>query len=276
MSGSALLIITIILLAIVGLLVGIMLVFAGNKFAVEIDPREAEVRSCLPGNNCGACGYPGCDGLAAAIAKGEAPVNKCPVGGTPVAEKISEIMGVEAGAAEKNVAFVRCSGTCDKARDKSVYIGVETCSAAAAVPGKAAKMCQAGCLGFGECTTVCDFDAIHIVDGIAVVDRNKCVACGKCVAICPQHLIEIIPDKSVYAVACNSHDSGKVVKQQCDAGCIGCRLCTKQCETGSISVENNIAHIDYTTCTHCGKCAAKCPAKVIVNRDGKVEIGQSA
>ncbi|HAE44837.1 MAG TPA: ferredoxin, partial [Lachnospiraceae bacterium] len=189
MSGSALLIITIILLAIVGLLVGIMLVFAGNKFAVEIDPREAEVRSCLPGNNCGACGYPGCDGLAAAIAKGEAPVNKCPVGGAPVAEKISEIMGVEAGAAEKNVAFVRCSGTCDKARDKSVYIGVETCSAAAAVPGKAAKMCQAGCLGFGECTTVCDFDAIHIVDGIAVVDRNKCVACGKCVAICPQHLI---------------------------------------------------------------------------------------
>lgn len=266
MSGSALLFITIILLAIVGLLVGAMLVFAGNKFKVEIDPKEAEIRECLPGNNCGACGYPGCDGLAAAIAKGEAPVNKCPVGGAPAADKISAIMGVEAGEVERRVAFVKCAGTCEKAKSNAVYVGIETCSAAAAVPGKGTKACQAGCLGFGECTKVCDFDAIHIVDGIAVVDRNKCVGCGKCADICPQHLISVIPDKSVYAVACNNHDPGKAVRQMCAAGCIGCKICTKQCESKSIWVDTNVAYIDYDTCTHCGKCAAKCPQKVIINR----------
>ena len=179
-------IITIVLLAIVGILIGIMLVFAGNKFKVEVDPREAEVREALPGNNCGACGYPGCDGCAAAIAKGEAPANACPVGGAPVAEKISAIMGVEAGsAADKKVAFVRCAGTCDLAKRTGNYVGIETCSGAQAVPGNGGKACQQGCLGFGECVAQCDFDAIHIVNGIAVVDREKCVGCGKCAKACP-------------------------------------------------------------------------------------------
>ena len=266
MSGSTLLVITIFLLAVVGLMVGIMLVFAGNKFKVEIDPKEEEVRACLPGNNCGACGYPGCDGLAAAIAKGEAPVNKCPVGGAAVAEKISGIMGVDAGAVERKAAFVRCSGTCDMAKENAVYVGPASCSAAAAIPGKGSKACQAGCLGYGECVKVCNFDAIHIKDGIAVVDRHKCVGCGKCVDICPQHMISLIPDSAVYAVACNNRESGKVVRQQCGAGCIGCKLCVRQCEHQSIWVDSNVAHIDYDTCTHCGKCAAKCPQRVIVNR----------
>ena len=137
MSGSALLIITIILLAVVSFLVGVMLVFTGNKFKVEVDPKETAVRGCLPGNNCGACGYPGCDGLAAAIAKGDAPVNKCPVGGAAVAEKISAIMGVEAGSIDKKVAFVKCSGTCEKAYDNANYIGINSCGAAAGGAGPA-------------------------------------------------------------------------------------------------------------------------------------------
>ena len=211
MSSGALLVITIILLGLVALCVGVMLVFAGNKFAVAVDPKESAVRECLPGNNCGACGYPGCDGLAAAIAKGEAPVNKCPVGGAPVATKISEIMGV-----------------------------------------KGEKLCQDGCLGFGECVAQCDFDAIHIVDGIAYVDRTKCVGCGKCAKACPQHLIEIIPDTAVYAVACASRDKGKAVKAQCAAGCIGCRGCVIRCKNGAMTFANNLAHIDYSQCTGTG------------------------
>ncbi len=88
---------SVLVLAIVGLLVGLMLVFVGNKFKVEVDEREAAVRDCLPGNNCGGCGYAGCDAVAAAIVKGEAPVTACPVGGQAVADKISAIMGVTAG-----------------------------------------------------------------------------------------------------------------------------------------------------------------------------------
>lgn len=72
-----------ILVAAVGLFIGVFLGVAGKKFAVEVDEKEVAIREALPGNNCGGCGYPGCDGLAAAIAKGEAPVNRCPVGGEP-------------------------------------------------------------------------------------------------------------------------------------------------------------------------------------------------
>ena len=257
---------TILVLAAVGLLVGLMLVSAGNAFAVETDPKAVAVRECLPGNNCGGCGFAGCDALAEAIAKGEAPVNGCPVGGAAVAEKISSVMGVDAEAAEKRTAFVKCAGTCDAARQNANYIGVMTCEAASQMPGKGVKACQNGCLGYGECVKACKFDAIHIVDGIAKVDRSKCVGCGRCVAACPQKLIELVPDRCVWAVRCSSPQKGALVKQQCSAGCIGCMLCTKFCEAGAITVQNNLAKIDYEKCTACGKCAEKCPAKVIQKR----------
>lgn len=127
-------------------------------------------------------------------------------------------MGVAAEAAEKKVAFVKCAGDCTKAHTKGAYVGIKTCTAAAALPGKGDKVCQQGCLGLGECVSVCEFDAIHIVNGIAKVDRNKCVACGRCAKICPQHLIEIIPDKAEYAVECANTEKGKLVKEQCDTG----------------------------------------------------------
>ena len=161
---------------------------------------------------------------------------------------------------------MRCSGTCDKAVNNSNYVGIRSCSAAAAIPGKGEKLCQDGCLGFGECVAQCDFDAIHIVDGIAYVDRTKCVGCGKCAKACPQHLIEIIPDTAIYAVACASRDKGKAVKAQCSAGCIGCRGCVVRCKNGAMTFANNLAHIDYEKCTGCGDCTFKCPSKVIVNR----------
>ena len=255
---------TVIVLAVVGLLMGLLLVFASETFKVEVDPRETAVRECLPGNNCGACGFAGCDAMAAAIVKGEAPVNGCPVGGAPVGDRIAEVMGVTAGEGqEKRVAFVRCAGTCDVTKNNCNYIGIETCEAAMTLPGKGVKACTYGCLGYGSCTAVCPFDAIHVVNGAARVDRSKCVACGKCVAACPQKLIEIVPDRAPYAVQCSSREKGPFVRKICDAGCIGCGLCVRQCEQGAITLSGNLAHIDYTKCVGCGKCAEKCPAKVI-------------
>ena len=251
--------------AILGLLIGLMLVNVGKKFAVDVDEKEAAIRDCLPGNNCGGCGYAGCDALASAISGGEAPANGCPVGGDAVAEKIAHIMGVEVMHVDRKVAFVKCSGDCDATFKKANYIGIQDCTIATS-NGLDDKSCNYGCLGFGSCVRACPYDAIHIVNGIARVNRRLCKACGKCVKVCPKHLIELIPDSAQYAVRCASPEKGPAVKKNCSAGCIGSSLCVKQCENDAVHVDNFLSKIDYDKCTRCGKCAEKCPTKVIEKR----------
>lgn len=246
-----------------GLFIGVFLGVAGKKFAVEVDEKEAAILESLPGSNCGGCGYAGCAALAEAIAKGEAPVNQCPVGGAPVGEKIAVIMGQEVGESVRKVAFVKCAGTCDKAKQSYEYTGIEDCSMVNMMQNNGPKSCSYGCLGMGSCVKACPFDAIHVVDGIAVVDKEACKACGKCVAACPKGLIELVPYDQKHLVQCSSKDKGKDVMQVCSVGCIGCMMCVKQCEFGAITVENNVAHIDPEKCTNCGKCAEKCPKKII-------------
>lgn len=256
-------IIATLVVSLTGLILGIFLGVMGKKFAVEVDEKQIKVREQLPGNNCGGCGYAGCDALAKAIAAGEAAVGQWPVGGAAVAAKIAEIMGTEAGDEARKTAFVKCAGDCEKAKENYKYSGVKDCSVMPFVPNGGSKTCTFGCMGFGSCVKACDFDAIHIVNGIAKVDKEKCKACGKCVAACPRHLIELIPYDATYKVKCASKDKGKDVIASCSAGCIGCMMCTKQCEHDAITVENNIAHIDYDKCVGCGKCAEKCPKKII-------------
>ena len=247
----------------VGLFIGLFLGFAAKTFEVEVDDHEIKVRELLPGVNCGGCGYPGCDGLASAIAKGEAPANACPVANKETHTKIAEVMGTVIKETEKKVAFVKCVGTCDKTQVIYEYYGVQDCNKVALVPGKGNKKCNYGCMGFGSCVKVCAFDAIHIVDGIAVVDKEKCTGCSTCSAQCPVKLIEMVPAAARHLVACSSLDKGKDVKAACSAGCIACKLCVKACEFDAITVDNNIAYIDYHKCTNCGKCAIVCPVKVI-------------
>lgn len=257
-------IIATILIGCVGLFVGIFLGIAGIKFAVWTDPREEEVLAELPGNNCGGCGYAGCSGLAAAIAKGEAPVNGCPVGGEAVGNKIAGIMGVEAEAGEKMVAFVKCQGDCDKAHSDYEYTGASDCSMLAFVPNGGPKSCNYGCLGFGNCVKACPFEAISVVNGIAVVNKEACKACGKCVAACPKNLIELVPYSSEVHVMCSSLEKGPVVMKACDVGCIGCGICKKNCPSEAIEVTDFLAKIDYSKCTNCGTCKEKCPKKAII------------
>ena len=133
-----------------GVFIGVFLGIAGKKFAVEVDEKEEAILAELPGNNCGGCGYAGCSGLAAAIAKGEAPVGQCPVGGAPVAAKIAAIMGEEAGESVHEVAFVKCAGTCEKAKQAYDYTGITDCQMAAMMQNGGPKGCSFGCLGFGN------------------------------------------------------------------------------------------------------------------------------
>ncbi len=249
--------------ACVGLLIGVFLGFAGIKFKVETDEREEAILGVLPGNNCGGCGYAGCSGLASAIVKGEAPVNGCPVGGAAVGAQVAQIMGQEASESKPMTAYVMCGGNCDRAGADYEYYGEKDCHMKAFVPNGGPKKCNFGCLGDGACVSVCQFDAIHIVNGIAVVDESKCKACGQCVKECPKHLIELIPQESITRVNCSSKDKGPVVMKACEVGCIGCGLCAKNCPSDAIVITDMLAHIDYDKCTGCGICVEKCPKKCI-------------
>ena len=250
----------------VGLFVGIFLGAAGIIFKVKTDEREEKVLAALPGNNCGGCGYPGCSGLAAAIVKGKAPVNGCPVGGNESASKIAEIMGTEGASSERQVAFVACQGKCDKTVSNYEYTGPVDCRMMGFAPGGGPKACREGCLGGGTCVSVCPFDAIHIVDGVALVDKEKCKACGKCIQACPRKLIRLVPYNEGYVVACSSHDRGPDVIKACSAGCIGCGICARNCPAGAATVTDNLASIDRDKCASCGVCAEKCPKKVIIKK----------
>ena len=252
----------IIVLGSLGLIFGVLLSVASNVFAVEVDPKVEAVRSALPGANCGACGFPGCDGLANAIAEGSAPVTSCPVGGAAVADEIADIMGVNAANLDRNVATVLCQGDCDKAKEKFIYEGVQDCRAANIVQG-GSKACSYGCLGCGTCKDVCEFDAIQIIDGIAVIDKDKCTACLKCIEVCPKSIIELVPYDNEYIVKCKSNDTGKEVRGKCTVGCIGCQICVRNCPEDAFSFENNLAKINYEKCINCGICAEKCPTKAI-------------
>ena len=253
-----------IVVGVIGLIIGILLGIAAKVFHVEVDERELIVRELLPGNNCGGCGFAGCDGLAKAIANGEAEVNGCPVASASIHDEIAKVMGKTATKADRKVAFVKCNGTCDKTEQKYNYFGNADCKQIAITPGGGDKACTYGCTGAGSCVRVCEFDAINIINGVAVVDEEKCVSCGKCVTECPKNLIELVPAKAKHLVMCNSKDKGKDVNAVCGVGCIACSLCVKACEFDAVHVTDNLAKIDYDKCTNCGKCAEKCPRKIIV------------
>lgn len=256
-------IISILVIGFLGLFIGLFLGFSAKKLAVETDPREEKVLEALPGANCGGCGFAGCAACATAIVKGEAPVNACPVGGESVSKNVAEIMGQQVSDSVRLRAFVKCNGDCDKAKMDYEYSGVEDCGMAVFVPGAGPKSCSFGCLGYGSCVKACPFDAIRVINGVAVVDKDVCKACGKCVEACPKGLIELIPYDSKYAVSCSSKDKGPDAMKKCDVSCIGCGLCKKNCPKEAIEVNDFLAKIDQEKCVGCGVCASKCPKKSI-------------
>ena len=261
-----------------GLVFGLVLAGASKLFYVETDPRLEKLQECLPGANCGGCGYAGCNAYAEAVLKGEAPVGKCVAGGNDCAKNMGIIMGVQAENVVRKVAMVRCSGyrTYDEEgnqitgnKSKAIYEGIHDCIAASKVGGRGPVACKFGCLGFGTCTTACKYDAIHIVNGVAVVDENKCVGCMSCAAVCPRQLIIPVEPARNVVIACASLAKGAVVTRSCSAGCIGCGKCKKVCPKGAITIDNNLAIIDYTKCDNCGLCATVCPKHLI--KDSNVE-----
>ena len=256
-----------------GLVFGLVLAIASKVFYVETDPRLDQLNECLPGANCGGCGYAGCGGYAEAVLKGEAPIGKCASGGDECAQKMAEIMGVKAEKMARRVAMVRCSGYKRKdAEGKTIgllekgnYEGAKSCLAATKVAGRGPTICKFGCLGFGDCVKACQYDAIYILDGVARVDFDKCVGCMSCAAACPRGVIASVEYGEHIVISCSSHAKGNVTSRGCTIGCIGCGLCKKVCPNGAITLNKNLAVIDYSKCDNCGLCVNVCPKKMIRN-----------
>jgi electron transport complex protein RnfB len=250
-------------LGLAGLAIGLLLALAAKKFKVEEDPRVEAIISALPGANCGGCGYPGCAGYASAVAEGKAPIISCIVGGNSVAERISEIMGVAAGAVTPSIAVVYCQGDNEQAVKTAEYSGITDCLALNMLGGN--KECTYGCLGLGSCVTACPFDAMYMSEkGLPVVIPEKCTGCGLCVKACPRGVIGIVPVDMEVHVRCRSYDKGPVVRKYCKVGCIACTACVRACPQKAITMDKGtLAKIDYSICDNCGICSTKCPVKTI-------------
>ncbi len=252
----------ILLFVVLALVAGALLTFLSFKFPSGTTDDVNAVRDALPGLNCGSCGFAGCDEYAKKCVSEKLAPNLCVPGGNEVAAKISAVTGVPFEEVKSVVAHVRCRGNYDVTQDKYDYRGVLSCAASSLFYGGRSS-CRDGCLGFGDCAEACPSGAIRVDNGVAVVDRSLCTGCLICTRICPKHIIVGIPRDAAVVVSCSSNLSGKHTRQICRNGCIACRMCERNCETGAIKVNSNHAAIDQTLCTGCGKCAEKCPVKVI-------------
>ena len=231
----------------IGALFAIGLAFADVKLRVEEDPRIERIIEELPGANCGGCGLPGCGAFAESIVNASSPITACPVNTADGAEEIGLIMGITVEATEKTTARVLCKGGNAETAVKGEYLGLQTCIGGHLFGG-ADKLCQYGCLGFGDCVKSCQFDAIMIGDnGLPIVDDDKCTGCGNCETACPRDIMEVHPMSHNIFIFCKSHDEAKFARTACIKSCVGCGSCVKGVEEGQIIMENNLPVINYET-----------------------------
>ena len=251
--------------------------WANRAFYVKTDTRVDAVINVLPGANCGGCGFVGCGEYAEAVVKDQADVSLCTVGGENCSKSIADIMGVKVAASYPYRPIVHCGAGYEERLGRSEYKGVPSCGPANLVTG--VQGCIYGCLGFGDCTRACEFDAVSVKNGLAVIDYEKCVGCGACAKACPRNIITMSPFKSdrMLAVLCSNLDAGKDVKAVCRVGCLGCKACTKI--SGLFTVENNLSTINYDAYTpdkleDALKATKKCPRNrlVFVGKPGREDV----
>lgn len=253
----------IISITVIGIVCAIVLTVASKVMGVKEDERFPAVRKALPGANCGACAYAGCDGYARALIAGEGiKTNLCVPGGDGVARELAELLGVEFEDVIEQAAVINCKGDCTATSEKMDYQGIKSCKAAKPLFG-GPGMCSFGCMGLGDCAAVCPNDAIYMENGIARIYTRLCIGCGMCALACPNELITMVSCVERAQVTCSSTEKGALTRKKCTHGCIACKKCEKECPVGAVTIIDNLARIDYDKCTNCGRCAEICPAQCI-------------
>ena len=249
------------------LLLALMLFIASKKLYVYEDPRIDTVEDMLPHANCGACGFPGCRPFAEALVQETILPGKCTVSTDEGREAIATYLGVDMGGEEKQVARLACAGGSNVAINRAQYVGMKSCQGAALISG-GGKGCFWGCLGYGDCDVVCDFDAITMNEhGLPIVDTDKCTACGDCVEACPKDLFSIQPVSHKLWVACKNLEHGEAVLEDCQVGCTACGKCAM--DGGElITMTNNLPVINYADFNNTKEPIQRCPTGAIVWLEG--------
>lgn len=266
----------IILLGGLGFVVSVVLAIVYTKRAgTSPAPTLKQVLDSLPGANCGACGFPACEGYADALVDGKMNIGECPAGGKGLADKLSGIFGTQAKTCgypmvqfevEPQLPILICRGDNTHTYERFNYVGIDSCLAAD-IMAKGPKSCTYGCLGFGDCVAVCKFDAIRMSDeDLPIIDARKCNGCGTCIEVCPRKVLKLASKEQKIYVGCDSPESAEVTKLNCRIGCIGCGLCEKSCPYEAIKVENGRARIKFGLCQNCAICVYKCPTTAIVDK----------
>jgi len=246
----------------------VVLLIASEKLKVTVDPKIEQIHQALPNLDCGACGFPGCGQYAKAVLNDPGLLGRCAPGGAQTSAKIADILNLQVSdAGPQKRPIVHCRAHTDDKTVFAKYEGIQSCTAANALAN--VQACAFGCLGYGDCVTVCKFDALHMIDGLAIVDYDKCTGCTACSRACPRNLIEMVPfsHENMMTVACSSKETGKSTRSICKVGCIGCGLCAKQ--TDIFTVEDNLARLDYAKYQPSEQTETamnKCPTKVIIFR----------
>jgi len=244
----------------------VVLLIASEKLKVKVDPKIEQIHDALPHLDCGACGFAGCAQYAKAVLENPELIGKCAPGGQETSEKIAEVLNLQiSDSGPTKRPIVHCRAHTNDRTYYAKYQGIQTCVAANALPN--VQACKFGCLGLDDCVSACKFDALHIVDGLATVDYEKCTGCGACSKACPRNLIEMVPfsQENMMTVACSSKENGKTTRSMCKVGCIACGLCVKQTE--QFSVEDNLARLDYEKYQPAEQTETalnKCPTGVII------------
>jgi len=261
-----------LIIAGLGAVLGLGLAIAEKKLSIPKDEKLEELEAMMPGANCGGCGYAGCSAYANAVYQGKVLPGLCSPGGEDLAKHMAQVLGVEVKMAQKKVAYIFCSGSCDNSMKDYDYKGLSDCNAAS-ILFKGDNACKEGCLRLGSCMAVCSTGAIKRKDdGTLYVDASLCQGCGSCTRVCPNHVIKLIPASAKFVVSCNSHEKGVNVKKVCNVGCIGCKICETKFPNAGFTVDQNLATIDYDRV--CGtssleestKAMQACPRHIIKER----------
>ena len=235
----------IVIMTLLGLFFAVVLAVANHFLAVEEDPRLGVVTDLLPGNNCGACGQPGCGAFAGTLIDGSSQPGGCTVADEGTLARIAKFLGVSVGGGVKNVARLRCAGGDANVLTLAEYRGHGSCRSAVVVDG-GGRACTYGCLGLADCERACTFDAIHMGhSGLPVVDFDACTACGDCVDVCPLDLFVIQSAAQRLFVQCASPLTGDDARAACAVACDGCGRCASDSPDDVVEIKRGLPVIRW-------------------------------